>query len=301
MFLIYINDLRFCLNKCKANHFADDTCITFAHKNKNILEATVNDDLLSVSEWLKANRLMLNVSKTKLLIFHSKRRNVIHHDFVIKLEGNTLQPDSNVKYLGMLIDNNLSWSCHIRKLCTSLSRANGILSKLRHLVPFRVLKSIYYAVFHSKLLYGCLGWSLSTLINMQSITVLQKCLRIMNFKPFNCHTNELFASNEITKLDDLVKIEQINLAYQFNYKSLPTDIMDLFQLNVNRYSTRNMADGGILVPPIKTLSYGERSIRYAIQTIWNKFIKNNDHNRFKSPKHLRNFLKSSYIDSYIKS
>ena len=59
-------------------------------------------------------------------------------------------------------------------------------------------------------------WSLSTLKNINSINVLQKkCLRIMNFSPYNSHTNKLFKLDKILKVEDLIRMEQLKLAYQF--------------------------------------------------------------------------------------
>ena len=74
LFLIYINDLRFCLKYATSNHFADDTCILHASKKLKTLKNNLNCDLKSCSEWLKANRLSLNVKKTELLLFHSNRK-----------------------------------------------------------------------------------------------------------------------------------------------------------------------------------------------------------------------------------
>ena len=74
LFLIYLNDLRFCLNKSSSNHFADDTCLIYASKKVKTLEIDLNTDLKATSEWLKANRLSLNIKKSQLIIFHSKSK-----------------------------------------------------------------------------------------------------------------------------------------------------------------------------------------------------------------------------------
>ena len=72
LFLLYINDLKFCLNKSSSNHFADDTCLIYASKKIKTLETILNTDLKATSEWLKANGLSLNVKECQLIIFHSK-------------------------------------------------------------------------------------------------------------------------------------------------------------------------------------------------------------------------------------
>ena len=116
LFLIYLNDLRLCLNKSSSNHFADDTCLIYASKKVKTLETDFNTDLKATSEWHKANRLSLNIKKSQLMIFHSKSKKVDFTSFSIKLEGRKLKPSKYVKYFGIYIDENLSWCTHINEL-----------------------------------------------------------------------------------------------------------------------------------------------------------------------------------------
>ena len=93
---------------------------------------------------------------------------------IIKLLGKRLEPSTSVKYLGIHIDHNLSWDCHIKEMNARLSRTNGILSKLHHYVPKKTMLSVYYALFYSHMTYGGLVWSLTTQRNLDSIFMLQK-------------------------------------------------------------------------------------------------------------------------------
>ena len=140
-----------------------------------------------------ANRLSLNVDKTKLLIFKSKYNKNQYQDMIIKLLGMRLNPSTSVKYLGIHIDHNLSWDCHIKEMNAKLSRTNGILSKLRHYVLKKTMLSVYYALFYSHMTYGSLVWSLTTQKNLNSIFMLQKkSIRIINFATFNHRTTHYF-------------------------------------------------------------------------------------------------------------
>ena len=121
LFLIYINDLRYSLKFCSTSHFADDTCIIYANKKHETLETNINHDLNKLTEWLRANRLSLNVDKTKLIIFRSKYSKNNYEEISIKLQGIRLAPSKYVKYLGIYIDENLSWDIHIQKLSNKLS------------------------------------------------------------------------------------------------------------------------------------------------------------------------------------
>ena len=90
--------------------------LIYASKRIKTLETDLNVDLKATSEWLKANRLSLNVKKSQLIIFHSKLKKVNITTFSIKFEGIKLIPSKYVKYLGVYIDENLSWSAHVNEL-----------------------------------------------------------------------------------------------------------------------------------------------------------------------------------------
>ena len=121
----------------------------------------------------------------------------------IKFNGNKLFPVDNVKYLCMYIDKYLSCNFHIQQLSKNLSRANGILSKLRHNAPINTYLHVYYAIFYSHLIYGCSLWGLTTDENLYKIEIPQKkCLRIMTFSDFNSHTNRLFIDLKLLKVTD---------------------------------------------------------------------------------------------------
>ena len=131
-------------------------------KKIQLLEAAINNDLKCVTQWLNANRLSLNVDKTKLIILHSKQEKINIDNLVIKLNQSILIPCNYVKYLGVYIDKNLSWDIHTQQLRKKLSRANGILSKFRHFAPLSTLISVYSSIFHSHLIYGCPVWSMTS-------------------------------------------------------------------------------------------------------------------------------------------
>ena len=98
----------------------------------------MNRDLKNLTQWLKADRLSLNVNKTKLLIFKTIYNKKQYEDIIIKLVG-IRRKSLNLKYLGIHIDHNLSWDYHIKEMNVKLSRPNGILSKLHHYVLKTIL------------------------------------------------------------------------------------------------------------------------------------------------------------------
>jgi len=220
LFLIYINDFRLCLDKTSSGHFADDTFILYSGMKLKTIETIVNTEIKQVSTWLKLNKLSLNASKTELIFFHSKRHALKYDNISIKFNGKKLSPVDHIKYLGMYIDKYLNWNFHIHELSKKLSRANGIISKLRHNAPIEVLLQVYYAIFYSYLIYACNIWGITSDENLAKIEVLQKkCLRIMTFADFNSHTNHIFCDLKLLKVRDIIKVQQIKLVYEFYKKN----------------------------------------------------------------------------------
>ena len=303
LFLLYINDLHFSVKKSVANHFADDTCITYSARKIKSLETVLNHDLKILSDWLKANRLSLNAKKSKLIIFKSKRKLIPSESFSIKVNGFKLEPTDNVKYLGLYLDQNLSFDYHINQLSKKLSRSNGILSKLRHFTSKETLISVYYSLFYSHILYGCPVWSLTALYNINYISILQKkCIRIINFLPINSHTNNLFIDNKLLKLQDIFKVEVMKLVCDFKNNNLPEDLSHLFTLNseINKYPTRNVCNEGLFIPKIITTNFGINSLKYSAPTLWNSILKNDiSINSFKNHHSLGKYLKKQFISLYV--
>ena len=153
LFLIYMSDFNYAEDKCRVHHFADDTNVLFGNKYPSEISCVMNNDLKLLTDWLGANKLSLNESKTKLLIFRPSRKlnNAVPN---IKLNTFILTPEKTVTYFGIEIDENLSRNKQIKLLAKTLSKTNGILPKLRSHVSKKTLTSIYYSLFQSYIVYG---------------------------------------------------------------------------------------------------------------------------------------------------
>ena len=278
LFLIYINDFRLCLEKTNSGHFADDTFVIYSGKKTKTIETVVNTELKKVSIWLRLNKLSLNTSKTELIFFHSRRHPLNYDDISIKFNNQKLSPVDHVKYLGMYIDKYLNWNLHIQELSKKLSRANGILSKLRHYAPLETCLQVYYALFYSHLNYACNIWGLTTEENLKKIEVLQKkCIRIMTFSEFDSHTNPLFVDLKLLKVRDIINSQQLKLVYEFLHNTLPTDLQNFFVFNsdFHNYKLNSVYNKHLHIPQIKTATYGNKSIKFHVARLWNNTLKKN--------------------------
>ena len=134
LFLIYINDLHAAIKYSEVHHFADTNLLNFNSCVKSI-NKQVNYDLKNLSNWLKANKISLNVGKTELVFFTSSKKK-LDCDLKIKLNGKRLYETDSVKYLGIQIDKRLTWKQHINHVALKLNKANAMLSKLRDVLIF---------------------------------------------------------------------------------------------------------------------------------------------------------------------
>ena len=270
LFLIYINDLANALEKSIVHHFADDTNLLYGNKNPSVISDVINSELKLVTDWLRANKLSLNESKTKLLLFRPiNKLNLTLSN--IKLNGHLLTLAKSVTYLGIEIDETLSWNNQTEVLAKKLSRTNGILSKLRYYILTETLISIYYSLFQSYVLYGSTIWCYTSQKNMKIFILQKRCMRLITFSNFQEHTTPI-KNFKILKLQDIIKFNTLKLIYLYYKDQLPLKIKDIFTTNesVNLYNTR----GGklLFISQVNTTHYGIKSLRYNVLVIWNDFF-----------------------------
>ena len=110
LFLLYINDIKNASKTLKFLLFAYDTSTLLISKNIQEVENVYNKELSHVSDWL--NKLTLNVEKSNLVLFRKTKKTL--DTLNIKIKGEQIQEKEYTKYLGILIDNKLSWNHHIK-------------------------------------------------------------------------------------------------------------------------------------------------------------------------------------------
>ena len=112
--------------------YADDTSISIAASSLSELETLVNSELSNLHDWLKANRLSLNIVKTELMVKGSRQRlaNTVTHSFKIQIEEQAIARVCDTKSLGIYIDQHLLWSKQVNEIAKSISSGIGALKRL---------------------------------------------------------------------------------------------------------------------------------------------------------------------------
>ena len=109
--------------------YADDTCVLLHGKHMDDLIIRINKELDLLFIWLQANKLSLNGQKTYYMIFHRARIKLMSHSSNVVIGGSTLTEIDEIKYLGVIIDNKLTWIPHITHVKNKVSKGIGIMFK----------------------------------------------------------------------------------------------------------------------------------------------------------------------------
>lgn len=253
LFLIYINDIQMISNKLKFYLFADDTNLLYADKNLKSLENTINKELRNLSSWLRANKLTLNIKKSHFVLFspRQKKTSYIPQINILDNESNkfvSLKHKDYVKYLGIIIDKNLSWKLHIDNIANKISRTVGLIAKIRHYLPFLVIRNIYQALISPYLNYGISVWGQASKSYLNKLLLLQKrALRFMFFKQRNAHAIPLFIQAKILPVNFVYHSSVASLMHDISTHSAPPNLLNLFRAtsDVHQYDTRSSASKNI--------------------------------------------------------
>ena len=125
LFIIYINDLVNVLSQCDTIMYADDTSITVSARTLNEAVELINKALENVSDWLKFNRIALNISKSKFMIFNSKGNYNAH----LYIDNNEIERVEELKYLGVIVDDKLKFNKNGEHVLKKLNKKLGFLRR----------------------------------------------------------------------------------------------------------------------------------------------------------------------------
>ena len=182
LFLMYINDLPLA-SDFGVTIFADDTFLLLTDSNLNNLENRVNHQLHKIDYWLRKNKLSLNYVKTNYMIINKQPRTKVDCEFNLHINDYTISRVNKVKYLGVLLDDDLTWSSHISHLSLQLARYSGLFYKLRPFASKETLSMLYYSLVYSRIHYGISAWGTASEVKLKQLRVrLNTILRIIGKK-----------------------------------------------------------------------------------------------------------------------
>ena len=236
----------------------------FPYQNRDFF---INLELEKVNIWLKLNKLTLNNDKTKSMYFHKRRSiNPIH----LTINNTKIDIVSQFSFLGVIIDEHLSWKNHIDMILIKLSKISGILNRLKYIFPHRILLTIYKSLFVPHINFGSLVWG----TNYERIEKLQKkTIRTITHSNYIAHTEPLLKDLELLKVKDMFSLKILKFLYKLSNYELPP-YFEIYRPYLNKITTPYLLRPHPLPLPQTTHVYAESALIYQLVQMKNNISRN---------------------------
>jgi hypothetical protein len=232
LFLLYINDIANSSEILKFILYADDTNIFYCCEDIQELSAIVNRELISVVQWFKSNRLSVNLKKTNFIIFGNRKKINKIKNFEILLDNMKISRTETAKFLGTVIDENLSWKQHINYIKNKIAKSIGIIKRLRYCLAEHTLNTLYNTLVLPYLSYCNIIWANNKPTRLKPLLILQKrCMRIITNSHYNAHALPLFSKLNQLTIFDLNKLLIATFMFRHHKNCLPGVFKNYFYSN----------------------------------------------------------------------
>ena len=148
----------------------------------------INRELSRVGEWLIINRLSMNITKTKYMLFHPSQKDVSHMTLEPILNGKKIEQVDSYYFLGVVINKHISWKYHAELFSNKISKYCGVLSRLKNYLLLFIPRTLYFSMVHSHLSYSLLTWGFDS---NRIVKWQKRCVRIITRSKYNAHTQPL--------------------------------------------------------------------------------------------------------------
>ena len=272
LFLVYVNDLAHVSKTLFSLMFADDTNMFMSGINVEILSYQFNTELMNVVKWLQTNKLSLNIDKTHYMFFKGNKHLA---DPVIMIDGKRIKKVNKTKFLGVIMDELLTWRQHADYISSKISKGAGILFKIRKYVNKRTLVSLYYTFIYPYFSYCNEVWGSAYSCHLKRLTILQKrAIRIIHNANRTEHTDPLFRDANILKFHNIHKHVVAQFMHKLFHGNLPSVFDDMFCINANVHQHATRQANLLHIPRISS-NRTKKTIRYEGCIIWNHIMKSN--------------------------
>jgi len=307
LFLLYVNDIA---ESTTGNilSFADDTSLFFGETNIQKLYKTANIEVGNLYDWFCANKLSLNASKTKFIVLRPSYQKIDFTGLTVRINGVQLSQigkdfdEQYTKFLGVNIDEHLSWKFHLKHINTKISRALFMIKQVKHFLPTESLKTLYYSMIHPYITYGILAWGNAGRSEIKKTYLLQKrAIRIINKSSYNSHTDPLFKKSCILKVEDQYVYQATLFMQDYATRKLPVSFIDLFKYNYENQVNRETRQYFLMSIDRCDSIFASNLPLYNFPKLWNSWIRSSKTdtskpNFFNSQIKLK--MKETFLSSY---
>jgi exonuclease III len=240
LFIIYLNDLANISDKLSTILFADDSNVFIDGPDLTQVQNILNDEIPKLVDWLCANRLSLNIKKTHFMIFGQKKKNT-NTQLSININGQPIELVKQTKFLGLMLDDALSWKPHSIYISKKIAKAVGIIARARRVLPGHTLLQLYYSFMYPYLSYCNLAWGNTSFTTLWPIFKSQKlAIRLVANQKSYTSTLPFCKKKNILRLPEIYQQSAALFMYKYKNGFLPNIFDTFFTCNNenHRYPTR---------------------------------------------------------------
>ena len=240
LFIIYINDFSQASSVFKFIMYADDTTLFSNLKsfgnNIQTREYLINAELSNVREWLDINKLSLNKSKSKYMIFHVPNKDIQY--LTLKIDNVIIEKVDEFSFLGLTMDTNLNWKRHSEKICNKCAKMIGILNRLKYVLPHGIKIMLYNSLILPHINYCIMAWGYK---GSRLLKIQKKAARIITLSGYSTHSEPLFKQLNMLKIADQLRLQELKFYFKYIHKNLPAYLLDwefISNSNIHIHDTR---------------------------------------------------------------
>ena len=254
LFIIYINDLPTVVSRGNCFLYADDTAIAYRAKSRDELQGLLTVGLHEVSTWLRNNRLTLNIKKTSFMLFGTAGTLNKMSDIEVELQDNKVMRESHTKYLGVILDEKLTFEKHIDYTQRKVIPRLKLLGNLRNIVPIQTALTIYKTMItplfdYCDVMLG--GLSQKCQYKLQKLQ--NSACRLLLRQGKRSSASEMHAELKIDKLVTRRRKHILNHVYKGVHELFPVNISNKLTLvrDCSAYATRAAGTLNLKVPHVR--------------------------------------------------
>lgn len=266
LFSIYINDLPLFIEPpCEL--FADDTTIHTKHHRIERVSSSLQQSINDIVTWSELNHMCLHPQKTKYIVIttRQKRQNLLPTRSPLYINGVMIEEVSHHKVLGLIIDNNLSWSQHVMMTCKTLSKKIHQLSRIKHFLNKHCRKLFFHAYIEPHVNYASTIWdSASENVLKQLMSLHRRALKLIHLK------SSSLTVSDYKDLDIL----------PFKWKLIHNKALFMFKIMSGfappylkqRFLTSTIRNNNKIMVPLPRIDLFKSSLTYSGGCLWNNIL-----------------------------
>ena len=227
-------------------------------------------------------------------IFKSNRKKIVNLPNKIEFLNFSIDRTTSIKFLGIILDEHLTWNQHITEVCNKLKSLFHIFYNIRRYLSLECMKTLYNTLMYLRIKYGLIVYGQAGITKLNKIQTLQnRLLKVLSSKKFKYSTDKLHNEFEILKVNDMLKQEVLTFVFNYFNNKLPPVFNNYYETLASSHGI-NTRHGSNLIKKVKhKTEMGAHSIKIQGPDLWNRL--DSDLKSISHVKTFRNKYKSSLI------